>query len=116
MPGAEIVAMAVNVNAAACEMLESSLLETLGEQRAAAVEARVCSDKPADAIVQASQAAELVVVGPYAHGGVPNFPLGAVAEAVLTYSACPVAVIRPRPGEPANRIVVGLDGVESAHR
>lgn len=110
MPGSEIVAMAVNVNAAAREMLESTLIDTLGKQRAAAVEARVASDKPADAIVQASDAAELVVIGPDAGGGVPNFPLGSVAEGVLTYSACPVAVIRPGPGEPANRIVVGLDG------
>jgi nucleotide-binding universal stress UspA family protein len=110
MPGSELVAIAVNVNAAARDVLETTLINTLGEERAATVETRVSSDKPADAIVQASQAAELVVIGADAHDGLPNFPLGSVAEGVLTYSACPVAVIRPRPGALANRIVVGLDG------
>jgi nucleotide-binding universal stress UspA family protein len=114
MPGIELVELATDLDAAAQEMLNSTLVEALGPQRAVTVEARTSSDKPAEALLRASEDAELIAVGPDAHGSVPDLPLGSVPERVISYSSCPVAVIRRGRPEPANRIVVGLDSSQAS--
>jgi nucleotide-binding universal stress UspA family protein len=114
MPGAELVALATDVAGAAREVLDSTLVEALGPGRAATVDARVSADRPAEALLQTADGAELIVIGPDTHAALAEFPHGPVAEWVITYSSCPVAVIHARSGPPVGHIVVGVDGSPAA--
>lgn len=63
---------------------------------------------PADQLIRASGAAELVVLGSRGLGGLTGLLLGSAAVAVTTHSRCPVVVIRgvvPDEGP----VVVGVD-------
>jgi nucleotide-binding universal stress UspA family protein len=68
---------------------------------------------PAKALVDASRAASLVVVGSRGRGTVAGEMLGSVGVAVAAHAECPVVVVRgdaadpPGPGRP---VVVGVDG------
>jgi len=59
--------------------------------------------KPADALIQASQRCQLVVIGRPDPTTPVGSHLGPVARAVLAEAACPVLLANPRPGEPVLR-------------
>jgi len=50
---------------------------------------------PADALVDASTSAQLVVVGTRGHGGFAGLLLGSVGLHILHHTACPVLIVRP---------------------
>ncbi|MET8158323.1 universal stress protein [Sphaerisporangium sp. NPDC005289] len=50
---------------------------------------------PVDALAQASEKADLVVVGSHGRSGVGALLLGSVSRALLHHACCPVAVVRP---------------------
>jgi hypothetical protein len=50
---------------------------------------------PAQALIDESDGAELVVVGSHGRGGFTGMLLGSVSQAVLHHAACPVAVVHP---------------------
>jgi nucleotide-binding universal stress UspA family protein len=54
-------------------------------------------EKPALALLRASDRADLLVVGSRGRGGFHGLAHGSVSHAILHYSACPVAVVRPHP-------------------
>ena len=54
---------------------------------------------PVNALIEAGRAADLVVVGSRGRGGFASALLGSVGHAVLHRLTCPVAVVRPRPGD-----------------
>ena len=56
----------------------------------------ILSGRPADALVQASASADLVVVGTRGHGGFRGLLMGSVSQAVLVDAACPVMVVPNR--------------------
>lgn len=62
------------------------------------VRAEVVQARAADALVAASQAAGLVVVGARGLGRVPGLFLGSVSHEVVHRAACPVVVARDRQG------------------
>jgi len=59
------------------------------------VETAFSMEGPAQALVERSKRAELVVVGARARTGFPWLHLGSTARAVALHATCPVAVIRP---------------------
>ncbi len=77
------------------------------------VAGEVVQDKPAQALVDRSADAALVVVGYRGKGRVGRFVLGSVASAVVTHAAAPVVVVRGDDSGQVRRvgpIVVGVDG------
>lgn len=96
------------------EALRTYVEKALGIDSAAAVERLVVDDLPARALVDASEDAELLVLGARGLGGFRGLLLGSVSQRCLHQARCPVAVIRPHETEaPANvqpRVVVGVDG------
>lgn len=53
----------------------------------------VLSGRPADALVQAADSAELVVMGTRGRGGFRGLLIGSVSQSVLVDAACPVMVV-----------------------
>lgn len=63
-----------------------------------AVERRVEHGHAANELIEASQRADLVVIGSRGHGGVAGTLLGSVSQRVATHAACPVVVVRRTDG------------------
>lgn len=81
---------------------------------------RAVQDDPATALIDAGRHADLLVVGARGSGGFLGLRLGSVSRKVLSQAPCPTAVvtsatISPEP-EPAQPIVVGIDGSEHSRR
>lgn len=101
---------------AVTERLRTAIDGALGDT-GADIAMKVVNDLPARAMLDASQDADLVVVGARGLGGFRRLALGSVSDQVLHYSSCPVAVVRPSADEVAGRperIVVGLDGSDGS--
>jgi len=84
-----------------------------------AVHGRVCWGAPADVLVEAGGAADLLVVGARGTGGFAGLLVGSVADRCLHRSRGPVVVVRDAPahradGAHAGRVVVGIDGSDDA--
>ncbi|MGA4838028.1 universal stress protein [Streptomyces sp. G45] len=76
------------------EEVEEALLGVdIGERGAVAVHRRVVESSPRTALLDASAAADLLVVGARRRGGSVGMQLGAVNHAVLHHSQCPVVVV-----------------------
>jgi len=75
--------------------LIQAIEEVFGEDRPPRVETRVVPRHPAQALVEASEGAELLVVGSRGYGGVADALLGSVSTYCVHHAHCPVTVIRP---------------------
>ncbi len=73
--------------------LHEYVVGAVASEDAATVGRRVICDLPANAIINASHEADIVVVGSRGHGGFKRLMLGSVAHQVVTYSWCPVVVV-----------------------
>jgi nucleotide-binding universal stress UspA family protein len=88
--------------------LAAWVTEALGEE--ALVDQRVVCDLPARALLEASDAADLLVVGARGTGGFEGLLFGSVSERVAQLATRPVAVIRAATPVDGGRVVVGVDG------
>jgi nucleotide-binding universal stress UspA family protein len=80
--------------AAAEEQVLSEALAGWGERFPdVAVSRRVHQSRPAKALVDVSDRAQLLVVGARGRGGFTGLLLGSVSQAVLHHSRCPVAIV-----------------------
>ena len=108
--------------------LVAAVEAAVGPERAGGIERQVIGDVPTKALLAASAGAELLVVGARGIGGFQRLLLGSVSEGCLHHATRPLAIIRSAaPPEPAAaggerqtsgpaRIVVGVDGSDSARR
>jgi nucleotide-binding universal stress UspA family protein len=94
--------------ASASSTLAAWVDEALGAE--AVVEQRVVCDLPARALLDASDAADLLVLGARGTGGFEGLLLGSVSERVAQLANRPVAVIRTPAPVRGGRVVVGIDG------
>ncbi len=69
---------------------------------------------PSSVMLEASEEADLVVIGSRGHGGFRGLLLGSVGAQVAAHAGCPVAVIRHGAPEGAAKVVVGIDGSAAA--
>jgi len=77
-------------------------MTTLEKQDPAVMVLRqVAAGSPREALLTAAKDAQLLVVGTRGRGGMDAMNLGSIAQAMLQYAPCPVAVIRPFTAEPA---------------
>ena len=100
------------------EQLEQQALQQLDEYAAGLadvdVETSVAIGAPSAVLLEASESADLVVIGSRGRGGFAGLLLGSVGGQVSAHAECPVAVVRDlAPAESAG-IVVGIDGSPAA--
>jgi nucleotide-binding universal stress UspA family protein len=69
---------------------------------------------PSAVLLEASESADLVVVGSRGRGGFTGLLLGSVGAQVAAHAECPVAVIRTAAPADATGVVVGIDGSPAA--
>ena len=71
---------------------------------------RVACDLPVRALLEASDAADLLALGARGTGGFEGLLLGSVSERVAQLATRPVAVVRAAAPVRGGRVVVGVDG------
>lgn len=76
------------------EALSTTVKEVLGEEAGASVTLRVVEAHPAKALVDASEHADLLVVGTRGHGGFVGLLLGSTSQQVVAHAHCAVLVVR----------------------
>jgi nucleotide-binding universal stress UspA family protein len=78
------------------EELTQKVASQLGDPRPPSVTVRAAAGYPAKELIDASQDADLVVVGSRGAGGFARLLLGSVSSQVVQHAHCPVVVV---PGE-----------------
>jgi len=81
---------------------------------------RLDPDRAAQALIDASRTAALLVVGSSGHGKLTGLLAGSVASAVATHASCDTVVVRgdawDEPGVADRPVVAGVDGGEASER
>lgn len=102
--------------AAADTLVDQAVAEVASDRPELVVKGESRRQAPAQALVEASEGADLLVVGSRGRGGFTGLLLGSVSQQCLHHARCPVAVVRSPSQERWGRIVVGVDGSEHAWR
>jgi nucleotide-binding universal stress UspA family protein len=78
----------------AAEVLANTIAEVCGQSEPVKISSRVVQENAAQALLDASAGAELLVVGSRGHGGFVEALLGSVGQHCVHHATCPVVVIR----------------------
>jgi nucleotide-binding universal stress UspA family protein len=81
------------------ETLDTAIAKAYEGQEAAGVEKSIAYGHPAKVLIEASNEADLLVVGRHGHGAFPGMLLGSVSIHCVTGAHCPVVVIRGHEGD-----------------
>jgi nucleotide-binding universal stress UspA family protein len=84
--------------AAAEAALGAALREAIPDPGDVDIECSVVEGAPAAVLVEASRAADLLVVGSRGHGGFAQLLLGSVSQQCAHHAQCPVVIVRSKPG------------------
>ena len=77
---------------AACELERA--VERANSRGGASVDSKLIEGNAAEAIIEAADGADLVVVGSRGRGGLRSLLLGSVSSAVICHTPCPTVVVR----------------------
>jgi nucleotide-binding universal stress UspA family protein len=79
---------------------------------------KLVTESPAQALIEQSRTAQLVVVGSHGRSAIARTVLGSVSTAVLHHAHCTVAVIREQdtPTPPDGPVLLGFDASSSSER
>lgn len=94
VPAGDIAGQLDAESAAARAVLMEAAAVALGDDPGLEVEQRLVEGDPGDALVTASESAELVVVGSHGRSGLRAALLGSVSRHVTSHAACPVVVVK----------------------
>ena len=94
------------------DILQEAL--TLAADRSITAHGSVVADPPARALVEASENAELLVVGSRGQGTFASLLLGSVSRQVATHARCTTVIVRDAERPESREIVVGADGSEQS--
>ena len=94
VPAGDIAGQLDAEGAAARQILSEAVAVALGDDPGLEVQQRLVEGDPGDALVIASESAELVVVGSHGRSGLRAALLGSVSRHVATHAACPVVVVK----------------------
>lgn len=111
-PSDAFTVRSTDVDAAAA--LDAMLEAALGPTMAGAVERRPVRDLPFAALLDASEDADLLVVGARGLGGFRGLLLGSVSLHCVHHATVPTAVVRDVPARANGRIVVGMSASPAA--
>jgi nucleotide-binding universal stress UspA family protein len=83
-----------NYEEIAAEVVASTIAEVCGQGEPVKISPRVVEGNAAQALLDASAGAELLVVGSRGHGGFVEALLGSVGQHCVHHATCPVVLIR----------------------
>jgi nucleotide-binding universal stress UspA family protein len=76
------------------ETLQRSVRDALGPDPGVPVVTQLVQDRPARALVNEAEQADLLVIGRHGRGELPGVHLGTVASYCIHHAPCPVVVVR----------------------
>ena len=78
----------------AAEVVFDAIAEVVSPNEPVKIRSRVTQGNPAQMLLDASDGADLLVVGSRGHGGFTEALLGSVGQHCVQHATCPVVVIR----------------------
>ncbi|MDN5856637.1 MAG: universal stress protein [Actinomycetia bacterium] len=86
----------VDFEKATCDKLTADVADVVAEYPDVSVAHQAVHGRPASILVEGSERADMLVVGPRGLGGFRGLVLGSVSEQVVRHAKCPVVVVHGR--------------------
>jgi nucleotide-binding universal stress UspA family protein len=93
-PGTAPASVTSEVEHSRYEILDKAIAAACGNQPGLQIERKVVYGHPAQALIDESKVADLLVVGHRGHGGFMGMTLGSVSTHCVQHASCPVTVVR----------------------
>jgi nucleotide-binding universal stress UspA family protein len=85
----------VDFEGGARKVLENAVVAAFGGDTPDHVTARLVQGLPRQVLLEASDGADMLVLGRRGHGGFPGLVMGSVSQACIAHARCPVLVMNP---------------------